>query len=557
MCGIVGVWSYHQKEIREKFVEKILEKQLHRGKDNKDKLSVDDITLGHNRLAIIDLSSGANQPFISNCGRYILVYNGEIYNYLELKEELKDFYKFKTNSDTEVLLASFIRWGYNCVKKFNGMFAFAIYDKKKKELFCARDRIGKKPFVYSEHSTGFYFASELGALYSIGIFSDEIDEIGVHYSYLRNFKHIPEPFTKYKQIRRLEPAHAIIVRDKKIIKKWCYWSPVLEYDSSIKEEDVFNIVSDAVKIRERADVEIATLLSGGVDSSIITTLMVKDGLKPKAYTLISDEEEFSRAKYMANYLNIELKAYKYDRDLQKKLYEKMVNIYGEEVRLLPLTHSARLYREIHKDNIKVVMTGIGADEIFYGYDGMYKQLLFSDIVKFLEILPNKFLKLFEKIFSFNNELKLLFELAQIENLKRKGYLYQKEALQKGFTDFNYNTLLDYWAFKVKTKNYIDVSNWLGLITENAHSITISSDLPAMMFSIETRAPFLDYRVVELAFKIDAHRKVKKIKNKEINKFILKKAFEGLIPENILYGKKKGFGYGIQNNTNEEKIFFGG
>ena len=557
MCGIVGIWSNHPVKIREKLVDKILERQYHRGPDDKNKISINDITLGHNRLAIIDLSSKANQPFISNCGRYILVYNGEVYNYLELKEELKNFYHFKTNSDTEVLLASFIKWGYECVEKFNGMFAFAIYDKEKKELFCARDRIGKKPFIYSEHSTGFYFASELGALFSIGIFSNEIDEIGVHYSYLRNFRHIPEPFTKYKQIRRLEPAHAIIVRDKKVVKKWCYWSPNLEYDNKINEDDVFNIVDDAVRIRERADVEIATLLSGGVDSSIITALMVKHGLEPKAYTLKSDNEELERAKYMANYLGIRLKIFEYDRKLQKKLYKDMIKIYGEEVRLLPLTHAARLYQQVAKDNIKVVMTGIGADEIFYGYDGMYKQLLFSDIVKFLEILPKKFLKLFEKIFSFNKELKLLFELAQIENLKRKGYLYQKEAIEKGYTDFNYNTLLDFWAYKVKTRNYIDVSNWLGLICENAHSITISSDLPSMMFSIETRAPFLDYRVVELAFKIDAHKKVSKQGKFENNKLILKKAFEKLIPKKILYARKKGFGYSIQTKTNEEKIFFEG
>jgi len=552
MCGIVGIWSNHTKEEREKLVEKILERQHHRGPDNRGKISINDITLGNNRLAIIDLSPEANQPFISNCGRYILVYNGEIYNYIELKKELEDFYKFKTHSDTEVLLASFMKWKYDCVKKFNGMFAFAIYDKEEKELFCARDRIGEKPFVYSEHPTGFYFASELGALYSIGVFSDELDEIGIHYSYLRNFRHIPEPFTKYKQIRRLEPAHAIIVKDKKIIKKWCYWSPNIEYDPSIKEDDIFNIIDDAVRIRERADVQIATLLSGGVDSSIVTALMVNHGLKPKAYTMKFDDEEVGRAKYMAEYLGIELKIFEYHRELQKELYKEMLEIYGEDVRLLPLTHAALLYQEISKDNVKVVMTGIGGDELFYGYDGEYKQLLFSDIVRFLEVLPKKFLKLFEKIFSFNQDLKLLFELAQIENWKRKGYLYQKEATAKGYFDYNYNTVLDFWAEKVKNaKYYIDISNWLGLITENAHSITITADLPSMIFSIESRAPFLDHRVVELAFKINAHKKV----SRKDRKIILKKTFKSLIPEKILYASKKGFGYGLQKGTSEEEKFF--
>lgn len=543
MCGIVGIHSKNSIEVQEKYVNKILTKQYHRGPDNSSKLTVDDITLGHNRLAIIDLNQNANQPFISNCGRYSIVFNGEIYNYLELKKELD--YEFKTHSDTEVLLSCYIKYAEKCIEKFNGMFSFAIYDKQEKTIFCARDRIGKKPFIYSEHTSGFYFASELSALFSIGIFSEEEDEIGKAYSFLRNYRHTPEPYTKYKDIRRLEPAHAMIIKDMKIVKKWCYWTPSFEYDGSITKEDVYNIIDDAVRLRERADVDIATMLSGGVDSSIITGLMVKHGLKPQAYSLKADDEELSRAKLVAKLFDVPLKVFEYDRDLQEELYQKMMAIYGEEVRLLPLTHSARIYQQISKDNIKVVMSGIGADEIFYGYDGANKQLLFSDIVKMIEFLPNAMLKTFEKIFSFNPQAKLLFELAQKQNLKRKGYLYNQEAKQKGLNGYNYNTLIDFWADKIKTNNYIDVSNWIGLMSENAHSITISTDLPPMMYSIEARAPFLDHRVIEMAFKIDAHRKIAKKDARANNKLILKQAFERLLPSEILYASKKGFGYGIR------------
>lgn len=542
MCGIVGIWSKNSVEVQEKYVDAILQKQYHRGPDNSSKCTIDDITLGHNRLAIIDLNQNANQPFKSNCGRYSIVFNGEIYNYIELKSELN--YEFKTYSDTEVLLASYIKYGEKCIEKFNGMFSFALYDKEEKILFCARDRIGKKPFVYSEHNSGFYFASELAALFSIGIFDDTPDEIGSAYSHLRNYLHIPEPYTRYKSIKRLEPAHAMIIKNQKIIKKWCYWTPSFEYDSSITKEDVYEVIDDAVRIRERADVEIATLLSGGVDSSIITGLMVKHGLKPQAYTLKADDEELGRAKRVAKLFDVPLKVFEYDRDLQEELYQKMMAIYGEEVRLLPLTHAARLYEQISKENIKVVMSGIGADEIFYGYDGANKQLLFSDIVKMIEFLPNALLKTFEKIFSFRTDLKLMFELAQKENYKRKGYLYSKEAKEKSLENFDYSTLIDFWAEKIKTNNYIDSSNWIGLMSENAHSITISTDLPPMMYSIEARAPFLDYRVIEMAFKIDAHRKIAKKDARANNKLILKQAFEGLVPNDILYAKKKGFGYGI-------------
>jgi asparagine synthase (glutamine-hydrolysing) len=331
----------------------------------------------------------------------------------------------------------------------------------------------------------------------------------------------------------------------KIVKKWCYWTPSFEYDRNIVNDDIYTVIDDAVRLRERADVEVATMLSGGVDSSIITGLMVKHGLKPKAYSLKADEEELNRAKLVAKLFDVPLKVFEYDRDLQEELYQKMMAIYGEEVRLLPLTHSARIYEQISKDNIRVVMSGIGADEIFYGYDGANKQLLFSDIVKMIEFLPNAVLKTFEKIFSFNAQSKLLFELAQKQNLKRKGYLYNQEAKQKGFNEYNYSVLIDFWADKIQTNNYIDVSNWIGLMTENAHSITISTDLPPMMYSIEARAPFLDHRVIEMAFKIDAHRKIAKKDVRANNKLILKQAFEDLLPDEILYAKKKGFGYGIK------------
>ncbi|WP_169754218.1 asparagine synthase (glutamine-hydrolyzing) [Campylobacter curvus] len=549
MCGIVGIWSNDNANIREKYVKKILDKQYHRGPDNTDMISINNIILGHNRLAIIDLSQNANQPFTSNCGRYTIVFNGEIYNYLEIKSELE--YDFQTSSDTEILLASYMKYGIDCLKKLNGMFAFAIYDRLENTLFCARDRIGKKPFVYSEYENGFYFASELAALFSIGIFSDEPDDIGAVYSNLRNFRHIPEPYTRYKIIRRLEPAHAMMIKDKKIVKKWCYWSPGMQYDNSIKVDDVYDIVCSAIKLRQRADVEIGILLSGGVDSSAVAAVMSKNGLKPRAFTLRGDDEELQRAKLVASKFDLELNIFEYNRSTAKELYAKMIEIYGEEVRLLPLVHAARLYEQISKCGIKVVMSGIGADEIFYGYDGIDRQLLFSDMIKLIEILPNKILKIFEKIFQRNSELKLLFELAQKQNLLRKGYLYRKEAIQKGFKNFDYSNLIDFWANKVKTNNYIDVSSWIGLISENAHSITISGDLPSMMYSIETRAPFLDFRVIEMAFKIDAHKKV----SKKANKLILKQAFERLLPYEILYAKKKGFGYGLQTNTNEEYNFF--
>lgn len=545
MCGIVGIWSTYGQEVQERYVDDILKLQQHRGPDFTGRTTIDSVTLGHNRLAIIDLHVNAHQPFFSSCGRYGIVFNGEIYNYIELKKELD--YPFSTSSDTEVLLACFIAYGEQCLEKLNGMFAFAIYDKQERALFCARDRIGEKPFVYTSDAQGFYFASELAALFSLGIFSDACDEIGIAYSYLRNFRHIPEPYTRYKAIKRLEPAHAMWIKDRRIVKKWCYWSLNMEPKQAITPQQIRWLVDDAIRLRERSDVEVAALLSGGVDSSIIVGAMVKHGLCPKAFTLKADDEECQRAKEVADLFGVKLKIFDYDKNLQETLHARMTDIYGEEVRLLPLTHAARLYHQISQENIKVVMSGIGADELFYGYDGANKQQLFSDIVRCLEILPSKLLHTFEKIFPKNSDARVLFELAQQTNEKRKGYLYAQEAKEKGLPENIFNTLIDFWADKVCTQSYIDMSHWIGLMCENAHSITISSDLPAMMFGIECRAPFLDHRVVEMAFAIESHRKIGRLDGRANNKLILKKAFEDLLPQKILYAPKKGFGYGLQHD----------
>lgn len=542
MCGLFAIWA-DKYDVRMTAAKKAVKIQAHRGPDHQQIDDYGQITFAHNRLSIIDISVDANQPISSRCGMYSIIFNGEIYNYLELRSETD--YEYRTSSDTEVILALYIKHGTDCLKYLNGMFAFAIYDRTRNLIFCARDRVGEKPLLYSEAANIFMIASELPAIASSGLLKLSEDPIGISYSTLRNLRHIPEPYTKYREIRRLEPAHAMIIKDKKIVKKWCYWSFDTKCESSITREDVASIIEDSVRIRERADVEVGALLSGGVDSSIICGLMAKHGLYPNAYTLHSDEEELSRAKYVSQLFKIPLHIINFSEVEQQAMRKNFASTYGEEVRLTSLGHAGQLYSRIRDDNIKVVMTGVGADEIFFGYDGTRRQLIFSDLLTLVEKLPTFWLEKFSSLFRSHSSLELLWSMARLENSKRKGFLYNREALRKGYGDeFDYGAIFEYWANLFPFENYIESSNFMGLILENAHSITISSDLVPMHFSVEARAPFLDHRVIELGFKIQAKYKTSSYIGKVNNKRILKEAFSTLLPPEILYAKKKGFGYAL-------------
>ena len=266
MCGILGII---QTKPKREVINRMISLLKHRGPDSKGVYLDKNIGLGHTRLSIIDLSKASNQPFFSKNKRYILVFNGEIYNYIELKEILKKKgYNFKTTGDVEVLLNSFIEWGYNCVKKFNGMFAFAIWDKKKKELFCARDRIGIKPFHYYKDRKKFVFSSEIKPLFEAGIKAEPNEKI-IHRFLTKGLYELRED-TFFKNINQLPPGNYLVYKNNKIeISE--YWNILKETKKSSlsKKEykDKFKkILHNAIKIRLRSDVPIGVNLSGGIDS---------------------------------------------------------------------------------------------------------------------------------------------------------------------------------------------------------------------------------------------------------------------------------------------------
>ncbi len=387
MCGINGIYlkqgKVNEDEIR--IMNKVLE---HRGPDDEGIVILSNIGLGHKRLSIIDLSKKGHQPMFDSTKRYVIVFNGEIYNYEDLKKYLKHV-KFKSNTDTEVVVELYAKYGKDMLKFLNGMFAFAIYDVKEKTLFLARDRLGLKPLVFSETKKGFFFSSELPALLKVINIPKRINMDALQFYFLRNFMTIPEPYTIFNQIFKLEPAHYLIVKDGKIIEKKRYWNPNFSV-KHIKPSQLNKLLKDAVNIRTVGDVPISVLLSGGVDSSTILAFLPQSTYA-YSFGFSNDDEELVRAEKVARMFSSKLKKTMLNVDQIKEL-KKIIKVLGEPVYNLPLTYSYDIAKNIHSDGIKVALTGNGSDEIFYGYNGSYNLLLFSLILRILEYVPKPKLK---------------------------------------------------------------------------------------------------------------------------------------------------------------------
>ena len=527
MCGILGYYSKRKIEAQKaKTLSSLLNMLFHRGPDAKgeytDKHKM--VFLGHTRLSIIDLDERANQPM--KRGSLVIVFNGEIYNYKEIREELKNKgYTFLTNSDTEVLLFAYKEWGKNCLAHLRGMFAFCIYDEEKRELFCARDRIGEKPLIYAETDEGVIISSEIKPILKSGMMKMEVDEEVLGFLYVGNYKHIPEPFSVWKGIKKLKPGSYMIVRDGKIVEENFYWKPKVEQYWEIPPQKLREKVIEAVQLSSVSDVPISVLLSGGTDSSIVA-FVLKEVLRKDvvAFTFGRDEEdgEVLRAKNVAKILGIPIRIFYLDK---KSILERMKEIiahYTEPLHLLQLAYADILYENIRREGIKVVLTGNGADEIFYGYTAHTKTYLLSLILK---LLPAN-----------NVHWKIKIWLNSAEN----NLSLPADRMQK---------LLQIFAPLIepfKKKYYIDFSNFWGLISENAHSITMIGDIVGMKNSVEVRSPFLDYQLVELAYSVHPRKKLAKLLDNsgKFNKFILKKAFWNTSIAPVFSHTKMGFGFNI-------------
>jgi asparagine synthase (glutamine-hydrolysing) len=391
MCGINGVFGAESKQQAEKLVAVMNASLVHRGPDDGGSFVDDFVGLGHRRLAIIDLSSAGHQPLLSSDGRYCIVYNGELYNFRQLRFELQRIvqgsghqaYAFATNSDTEVILAAYMRWGSDCIKYFNGMFAFAIWDKEKKELFIARDRLGIKPLYYYTRKELFLFASEIRALLSTNLIPRKVDKAALC-DYLR-YQTVHAPRTIIQGIGMLMPGHTVQISAGKIEVSQ-YWN-MQDYinkkpqQRSYKEicSDVNELLLRSVERRLVSDVPFGAFLSGGIDSSIIVGMMSKvAGTRVKTFSVSFDESEFSEARYSqliadkfgTEHHPIHLKASDFLEQLPEALHA-MDHPSGDGPNTYVVSKATR------NAGITMALSGLGGDELFAGYDIFKRSLLLN------------------------------------------------------------------------------------------------------------------------------------------------------------------------------------
>jgi asparagine synthase (glutamine-hydrolysing) len=537
MCGIFVVSSREElteEEINE--FKKVSQLLSHRGPDadgfyispNKK------VFMAHKRLSIIDLSEKSNQPMKRN--NLVIVFNGEIYNFKEIREILeKKGHQFATNSDTEVILSAYQEFGMDCLSLLKGMFAFCIYDEKENILFCSRDRVGEKPMVYYKNERYIILSSEIKPIVELSFFKKSIDKESLFLYFLGNYRHIPEPFSIWQGVRKLKPASFIIIKDGDILKEDFYYQPKINYEiKNYSKEQIKKIVKEkvieSIKLTSVADVPISILLSGGVDSSIIAyvlkTILKKD-VVAFTYGASPDDEEVKRAKYVAERLKIPHKIFYFDHiDVEKRI-KNIIKIYAEPLSLLQFAYSDVLYEAIKREGFKVVITGNGSDELFYGYISHPKTLLFSYMFKILDNL-----KIIDNI-----KLKIL-----------KYWLTSKKNRSPFDLSITLSLFKEYEKFiKSFVDSYlIDFSNFWGLISENAHSITLVGDVSGMKNSVEVRNPFLNHELIELAYSLNPRLKIKNLLDKrgEYTKWILKEIFRGSPIEEVFYLPKMGFGFNI-------------
>ena len=535
MCGIVGFLGkkddYH-------LLEKMNHTQTHRGPDSKGHFHCkkNNFFIGMARLSIVDIIGG-KQPMFSSDNRYSMVYNGEIFNAPELRETLiKKGYKFKTsNSDTEVVLALFESYGIKMLKYLNGMFSFVIYDRKIDKIFCARDQFGIKPFHYANNGNRFSFASEIKSLVDLPWISKDLDfqSISDYFS----FQFIPSPRTIYTDIKKLEPGHYLTfdIKNKKLNID-CYWKPSFGTRSDIVGvNELTNIVyeelNNAVKRWTMSDVPIAMSLSGGIDSSIITSILANiSSEKIHTYTLGFEEEldideiKFA-SKLSSRYGTSHNEVIINEKDLLGNI-DPMINYLDEPYSGgLP---SWFIYKEISK-GFKVAMSGTGADELFGNYNkSIYLSSFSKKIRGLLKYIKNK--GSIKDLISYHPS-STYQPMIFTDNFKKKNLF--NNNVTDNVIDSSISNLHKNWNFDLNSQ---DAFSEIDLKYQLPEEFLFMSDRFSMAHSIELRVPFLDKNFVETMYGIPSNKRIRL----DNNKFILKKAFKNYIPEEILNGPKKGF-----------------
>ena len=556
MCGINGIAfsSRSGRQIDERILTKMRDVQFHRGPDGGGNFVEGQIGLGHRRLSIVDVSDGG-QPMFNEDKSLVIIYNGEVYNHADYREELEaKGHIYQTHCDTETIIHLYEEYGTRCVEKLRGMFAFAIWNRTKKELFIARDRLGVKPLYYVHDEQGnLFFGSEIKTILEASAVKPEI-----------NYNALPDQFanhgtskdeTLFVGVKRLLPGHTMLWQDGKLeIKK--YWDVSFEPKHEPKSDAEYieewrDLFTHSVKLRLMADVPLGMFLSGGIDSSAIAAMMstmVDEPIKTFSVGFKEREaNEFEYARIVAN-------KYKTDHHeitiTPEQFFAELPNLVWHEDEPIGFIASVPLYfvSKLAQQHVKVVLTGEGSDENLAGYGRYSKALQLLNYGEKYESLTPKFLrsaikaganavggKLTRTFLTRESDIENLFfdnfaifGKAMQENLfsaetksriaEKNPYFYQNEWLEK----MDAKELLDKLLY-VDSKTYL-------------HELLMKQDQMSMAASIESRVPFLDHKLVEFTAKMPTIMKLRG----ETTKFLLKEAMKGILPDEILYRQKMGF-----------------
>lgn len=551
MCGIVGYIS--KKTFNEEIITAMNLAIKKRGPDGMgyffDNINNKQIALGHRRLSVRDLSLNGSQPMKSSDDDIVLIYNGEIYNSDEIKLKLlENGHVFKSNSDTEVLLNAYIEWGIDSVRMFNGMFAYAILDKKLEKLFLVRDRMGEKPLYYTIINGDIIFGSELSALMNFPDFNRDIDLNSLN-SYLWQM-YIPAPSTIFKNTQKLESGNYLCydIKTETIIKK-VYWSIdefYLKYDEKMKSNYIDNIEKTLLKSIEKrfiSDVPLGIFLSGGIDSTIVTTL-AKKVLNYQVETfsigfLEKDYDEAKKAKEIAKFLGTKHHELYFTEEDAKKIILDLPRVYSE-----PMSDNSQIamlvLSKFTREKVTVALSGDGGDELFYGYPSyknVYRNKKFKKISTFFKPISG----LLNKLLPFSSVTWKINKIAVCRNEKawfdqdfyassiiRKNLFLDKSNLNSDSISIN----------KLQKKGTLDerILN-LGLKDSLQEGMLNKVDRASMFYSLESRTPFLDHDLVELSQKITPDMKYVK----DISKYPLKQILNKYLPKEYIDNSKKGFG----------------
>ncbi|HVG40841.1 MAG TPA: asparagine synthase (glutamine-hydrolyzing) [Chitinophagaceae bacterium] len=569
MCGIAGFLHFDaERRSNAEVIKRMADTISHRGPDGEGFYINQNVALGHRRLSIIDLTTG-QQPMYSDDKKIVLVFNGEIYNYLELKQELILLgNKFTTTSDTEVIINAYRTWGVDCQKRFNGMWAFALWDETLGRLFISRDRIGEKPLFFSCFDDTFIFSSEIKSIFSYGV--PRIENLELLEIYL-TLDYIPAPFTFYKNVHKLNAGHYLTVSGD-TFKEQQYWDlPAIDENNMLNNKtEIFErfetLFTDSIKIRMRSDVPYGAFLSGGLDSSAIVALMSEISSYPvETFTIGFNEKAFDE-RYLAMHVSKKFNTHHHERIVEPDTIEESLNNvvyhYDEpfgDASAIPTGHISKFA----SSKVKMVLTGDGGDEVLSGYTIYQGEKFASRYQKLPGWVRSGFPSLISIISkqlkgSVRYKLNRIQDVCNSSNLDFQNRYLSKAAsidlstikqITKGKKVYPIEEFFGDFMKKCTYKDSFYKLMYLNLKLSLPDDMLVKVDRMSMAHSLETRAPFLDFRLIEYMAHVHKDIKMRHFERKTV----LRKTIGPKLPQPILNAPKRGFAVPLREWFKEDSF----